>query len=107
MDQLNSALDFLESKNDTVHAELIELLKSNQETRKQIQESQKDESAQKSKWAVPISTKQLYTPFHLLLFQKIYSNWKLDGGTDILYCFEGMAGEEREKRSRTCTVFRH
>ncbi|XP_043270495.1 bublin coiled-coil protein [Venturia canescens] len=49
LDQLNSALDFLESKNANVHAELVELLKSNRETRKQIQESQKEESAENSK----------------------------------------------------------
>lgn len=42
LDQLNSALDFLESKNDNIHAELVQLLESNKETRKQIQQSQKD-----------------------------------------------------------------
>ncbi|XP_076181812.1 bublin coiled-coil protein-like [Ptiloglossa arizonensis] len=40
LDQLNSVLDNLEHKNDVIHAELIELLQSNRETRKQFQESQ-------------------------------------------------------------------
>ncbi|XP_015108978.1 UPF0184 protein C9orf16 homolog [Diachasma alloeum] len=39
LDQLNSALDTIEMKTDDVHAELVELLKSNKETRKQFQES--------------------------------------------------------------------
>lgn len=39
IDQLNAVLDSLESKNDNIHAELIELLKSNKEARKQFQES--------------------------------------------------------------------
>ncbi|XP_011314810.1 UPF0184 protein C9orf16 homolog [Fopius arisanus] len=38
LDQLNSVLDTIEMKNDDVQAELIELLKSNKETRKQFQE---------------------------------------------------------------------
>ena len=42
LDQLNSALDNLEEKNDNIHAELIELLKSNREVRKQIQESSEE-----------------------------------------------------------------
>ncbi|XP_044008061.1 bublin coiled-coil protein-like [Aphidius gifuensis] len=40
LDQLNSVLDNLETKNDVIRAELVELLKTNKETRKQIQDSQ-------------------------------------------------------------------
>lgn len=36
--QLNSALDNLEQKTISIHAELIELLQSNREARKQFQE---------------------------------------------------------------------
>ncbi|XP_015513543.1 bublin coiled-coil protein [Neodiprion pinetum] len=43
LDQLNSALDSLERKNDDIHAELVELLKSNREAREQFQESQKEQ----------------------------------------------------------------
>ncbi|XP_063989873.1 bublin coiled-coil protein-like [Diachasmimorpha longicaudata] len=43
LDQLNSALDTMEMKADNIHAELVELLKSNQETRKQFQDSVKRE----------------------------------------------------------------
>lgn len=39
IDQLNLVLDTLETKNDNIHAELMELLKSNREARKQFQES--------------------------------------------------------------------
>ncbi|KZC05064.1 UPF0184 protein C9orf16 [Dufourea novaeangliae] len=40
LDQLNSVLDNLEQKNDVIHAELIELLQSNKEARRQFQECQ-------------------------------------------------------------------
>jgi hypothetical protein len=39
-------LDSLESKNDSIQAELIKLLKSNREARKQFQESQEDKHQQ-------------------------------------------------------------
>jgi len=39
LDHLQTALDHLERKNDDIHAELIELLQSNREARKQFQES--------------------------------------------------------------------
>lgn len=42
LDQLNTVLDNLEMTNDVVHAEFVELLKSNREARKQFQESTKD-----------------------------------------------------------------
>lgn len=48
LDHLQSALDHLERKNDNIHAELIELLQSNREARKQLQESRETE-AQSSK----------------------------------------------------------
>ncbi|XP_076280721.1 uncharacterized protein LOC143209237 [Lasioglossum baleicum] len=38
LDLLNSVLDNLEQKNDVIHAELIDLLQSNKEARKQFQE---------------------------------------------------------------------
>ena len=38
LDQLNSVLDNLEQKNDDIRAELIQLLHSNREARKQFQE---------------------------------------------------------------------
>ncbi|XP_076639571.1 bublin coiled-coil protein-like [Colletes latitarsis] len=41
LDELNSALDKIEHKNDVIHAELNKLLQSNRETRKQFQEYQK------------------------------------------------------------------
>ncbi|XP_003706879.1 bublin coiled-coil protein [Megachile rotundata] len=40
LDQLNSVLDNLEQKNDDIRAELIQLLQSNREARKQFQECQ-------------------------------------------------------------------
>ncbi|XP_078039054.1 bublin coiled-coil protein-like [Augochlora pura] len=40
LDLLNSVLDNLEQKNDVIHAELIDLLQSNKEARRQFQESQ-------------------------------------------------------------------
>ncbi|XP_003398496.2 bublin coiled-coil protein [Bombus affinis] len=40
LDQLNSVLDNLEQKNDDIRAELIQLLQSNREARKQFQEFQ-------------------------------------------------------------------
>ncbi|XP_011501079.1 PREDICTED: UPF0184 protein C9orf16 homolog isoform X2 [Ceratosolen solmsi marchali] len=46
LDQLNLVLDSLESKNDNIHAELIKLLKSNRETRKQFQETQENKHQQ-------------------------------------------------------------
>ncbi|RZC38426.1 UPF0184 domain containing protein [Asbolus verrucosus] len=39
LDALNSALDDIEQKNDNIHAQLLQLLQSNREIRKQIQES--------------------------------------------------------------------
>ncbi|XP_072757193.1 uncharacterized protein [Anoplolepis gracilipes] len=46
LDHLETALDHLEKKNDDIHAELIELLQSNREARKQFQESLQIESQQ-------------------------------------------------------------
>ncbi|XP_076381657.1 bublin coiled-coil protein-like [Megalopta genalis] len=40
LDLLNSVLDNLEQKNDVIHAELIDLLQSNKEARRQFQECQ-------------------------------------------------------------------
>ncbi|KAK4879995.1 hypothetical protein RN001_008141 [Aquatica leii] len=40
LDALNLALDAMESKREMVHLELLELLKSNQDVRKEIQEEQ-------------------------------------------------------------------
>ncbi|KAK0165559.1 hypothetical protein PV328_004065 [Microctonus aethiopoides] len=42
LDQINSILDTLEMKNDIIHAEFVELLKSNREARQQFQESVKN-----------------------------------------------------------------
>lgn len=39
LDHLQTALDHLERKNDDIHAELIDLLQSNREARKQFRES--------------------------------------------------------------------
>lgn len=44
LDQLNSVLDNLEQKNDDIHAELIKLLQSNREARRQFQECQSQNS---------------------------------------------------------------
>lgn len=44
LDQLHSALDNLERKNDDIRAELVELLQSNREARKQFQECQNDDN---------------------------------------------------------------
>jgi hypothetical protein len=38
LDELSSALDALERKNDHIHAQLMKLLESNRETRQQFQE---------------------------------------------------------------------
>ncbi|EFN73773.1 UPF0184 protein C9orf16 [Camponotus floridanus] len=46
LDHLETALDHLEKKNDDIHAELIELLQSNREARKQFQESLQNENQQ-------------------------------------------------------------
>lgn len=46
LDHLETALDHLEKKNDDIHAELIDLLQSNREARKQFQESLQIESQQ-------------------------------------------------------------
>ncbi|XP_012225644.1 bublin coiled-coil protein [Linepithema humile] len=46
LDHLQTALDHLERKNDDIHAELIELLQSNREARKQFQESLQIEEQQ-------------------------------------------------------------
>lgn len=40
LDYLQVALDHLEKKNDNIQAELIDLLQSNREARKQFRESQ-------------------------------------------------------------------
>ena len=45
LDQLNQVLDTLETRNDNIHAELVELLKSNKEARHQFQSSAKNEEA--------------------------------------------------------------
>lgn len=48
LDALNSALDDIEQKNDDIHAQLLLLLQSNREIRKQMQESNtKDETTSK------------------------------------------------------------
>lgn len=39
LDELSSALDALERKNDHIHAQLMKLLESNRETRQQFQEN--------------------------------------------------------------------
>ena len=39
LDELSSALDALEQKNDLIHAQLMKLLESNRETRQQFQET--------------------------------------------------------------------
>ncbi|XP_015603981.1 UPF0184 protein C9orf16 [Cephus cinctus] len=49
LDQLNSALDTIERKNDDIQAELVELLKSNREARKQFEESRKEEKQEPEK----------------------------------------------------------
>lgn len=43
VNELNSALDSLEQKNDDIHARLIELLESNRETRQLFQKNLTDE----------------------------------------------------------------
>ena len=43
LNELNSALDALEQKNDDIHARLIELLESNRETRRMFQQNLTDE----------------------------------------------------------------
>lgn len=43
LNELNSALDALEQKNDEIHARLIELLESNRETRQMFQKNLTDE----------------------------------------------------------------
>jgi hypothetical protein len=43
LNELNSALDALEQKNDDIHARLMELLESNRQTRQQFQENLIDE----------------------------------------------------------------
>ncbi|XP_054283101.1 UPF0184 protein AAEL002161 [Macrosteles quadrilineatus] len=45
IDQLNSVLDVLEKKNDDIQAQLFELLKSNREARKQLNEENARPSA--------------------------------------------------------------
>ncbi|XP_025985930.1 UPF0184 protein C9orf16 homolog [Solenopsis invicta] len=46
LDHLQTALDHLERKNDDIHAQLMELLQSNREARKQFQESLQVEEQQ-------------------------------------------------------------
>lgn len=41
LDQLFVALDEIESKNDNLHAQLLQLLDSNREIRKELQNAQK------------------------------------------------------------------
>jgi hypothetical protein len=43
MNEINSALDALEQKNDEIHARLMELLESNRETRQMFQKNLTDE----------------------------------------------------------------
>lgn len=43
LNELNSALDALEQKNDHIHAQLIDLLQSNRETRQLFQKNLTDE----------------------------------------------------------------
>lgn len=43
LNELNSALDALEQKNDDIHARLLELLESNRETRQLFQKNLTDE----------------------------------------------------------------
>ncbi|EZA59037.1 hypothetical protein DMN91_010449 [Ooceraea biroi] len=48
LDRLNSFLDDLEQKNDNIHAELVELLRSNREVRQQFQGSSLQTEEQQS-----------------------------------------------------------
>jgi len=55
LDDLSSALDDIEQKNDNIHAQLLQLLEDNREMRKQIQEyaassspQQNEENSEKS-----------------------------------------------------------
>ncbi|KOB76885.1 Uncharacterized protein OBRU01_04961 [Operophtera brumata] len=45
LDELNTALDFLEQKNDNIHVQLQELLQSNIEIRQELQKEKTDTSA--------------------------------------------------------------
>lgn len=47
LDYLQIALDHLEKKNDNIRAELIDLLQSNREARKQFRESLEQDEAEK------------------------------------------------------------
>lgn len=48
LDALNSALDDIEQKNDDIHAQLLQLLQSNREMRKQIQETNESAKMEQS-----------------------------------------------------------
>lgn len=41
MDEINSALDQIEQQNDTLHAQLLELLQDNRQIREQLQQNNK------------------------------------------------------------------
>lgn len=45
LDELNTALDFLEQKNDNIHEQLQELLQSNIEIRQEMQKEKTETSA--------------------------------------------------------------
>ncbi|GJQ84568.1 hypothetical protein Trydic_g232 [Trypoxylus dichotomus] len=45
LDALNSALDDIEQKNDDIHAQLLQLLESNRQMRKQMQETNESTKA--------------------------------------------------------------
>lgn len=44
IDSLNSALDLIEQRNDNIHAQLLELLKSNREVRQALQNQEGNSS---------------------------------------------------------------
>lgn len=44
LDALNTALDDIEEKNSTIHAQLLQLLQSNREIRQQLQETNAGDS---------------------------------------------------------------
>ncbi|KAK6619263.1 hypothetical protein RUM44_003645 [Polyplax serrata] len=51
LDQLDSALDQLEQKNDDIHAQLVQLLESNRQARKQFQLMQNQNNSNENKEA--------------------------------------------------------
>ncbi|CAH0558072.1 unnamed protein product [Brassicogethes aeneus] len=49
MDELNSALDAIEQKNDNIHAQLLQLLHANREVRQQLGTEAQNQASQESK----------------------------------------------------------